>query len=69
MFCAMSLQVWDCRFVYDMLCFSKCVLVRVFIYILNCLWVWDHMHKTTQLRGSGYYAGCVCLFVGVYVLV
>ena len=30
----MSLQVWDCMFVYDMLYFSRCVLVHVFIYML-----------------------------------
>ena len=35
--CATSLQVWDCRFIYDMLCFSRCVLVRVsFIYSSVC---------------------------------
>ena len=37
LFCATSLQVWDCRFVYDMFCFSKCVLVRMFTYMFICL--------------------------------
>ena len=66
-FCTTGLQGWDCRFVCDMLCLSRCILVRAFIYMFICLWVWDHRYKNYSTSWFKFYCRVYVWFVCVYV--
>ena len=73
--CATSLQVWDCRFVYDMLCFLG---VYWYVCLFICLYVSGYRStdiKLNSFHGSGSSVGrvsaCMCLcwndlYVGRY---
>ena len=63
-FCAMSLQVWDCRFVYDRLCFLGvywCVCSLICLSVCGC--------GTTDIKLLNFVVQVLVYGVGLFVCV